>query len=65
MGKQATVGVRIQLHPAITDLKGPLMFIHYRRISAIAIIRKKKKIFCKGLKSASVIGGFPLFLDPL
>ena len=34
----------IQLNPAITDLKGPTISIHYRRISIIAIIRNDKKI---------------------
>ena len=27
---------QLQLNPAITDLKGPTIFIHYRRISAVA-----------------------------
>ena len=55
----------VQLHPAITDLKEPSLFIYYRRISAIAIIRNKEKFSQGDWKTASVKGGFPLILDPL
>ena len=34
----------VQLNPAITDFRGPTIFIHYRWISAIANIGIKGKI---------------------
>ena len=52
----------IELTPALTDFKGPTIFICYRRISVIANIEIKEKFF-KGL--SSVIGGFPLLAGPL
>ena len=39
----------VQLHPAITDLKGPSIIVHYRRISVIAIKRNKEK-FSQGIE---------------
>ena len=42
--------MEVQLHPTITDLKEPSIFIHYKRISAIAIIRNKDK-FSPGTKN--------------
>ena len=47
----------IQLNPAITDLKGPIIFIHYRRISAIANLGKRAK-FCQGTEKL-----FPLMAE--
>ena len=35
-GRAPKVLILIQLNLAITDFKGPTIFIHYRRISAIA-----------------------------
>ena len=58
----------VQLNLAITDLKGPTIFNRYRRIFTIANIRNKEKP-CQGttkvLQFSSVIGGFPLLLDPI
>ena len=54
--------VVIQLTPALTDIKGPTIFICYRRISVIANIEIKEKLFM-GLKTIfcyrriSVAGG--------
>ena len=48
--------------------KGPTIFMCYRRISTIANIENKEKPFqgtIKLLLFSSVIGGFPLLLDPL
>ena len=50
----------IHFNPDITDIKGPTTSIHYRQISAIAILR----FLSRDWKTASVMGGFPLFLDP-
>ena len=44
-------GKEIQLTPALTDFKGPTIFICYRRISVIANIEIKEKLF-KGLKNS-------------
>ena len=50
--------ISIQLNPAVMDLKGPTIIIHYRWLSAIANIRNKEK-FTKGtLKTPSIIGRF-------
>ena len=52
----------VQLTPALTDFKGPTIFICYRRISVIANIEIKEKLF-KGPKEIfcyrriSVTGG--------
>ena len=52
----------IELTPALTDFKGPTIFICYRRISVIANIEIKEKLF-KGPKDIfcyrriSVTGG--------
>ena len=54
--------IGLQLTPALTDFKGTIIFICYRRISVIAIIENKEKLF-KGLKNSfcyrriSVTGG--------
>ena len=59
---------RYTLTPALTNFKGPTIFIYYRRISIIANIENKEKPF-KGLKNSfcyrrisltggSVIAGF-------
>ena len=53
-GESEIAELRVQLHPAITDLKGPSIFIHYRRISAIAIIRNKEK-FCQGTETLHLL----------
>ena len=56
------MGSNLQLTPALTDFKGPTIFICYRRISIIANIENKEKLF-KGLKSGfryrriSITGG--------
>ena len=64
----------IQVNRAITDFKGPTKFIHYRRISAIAIKRNKEK-HSQGTEKphllsrrifvtlGSVIAGFNCFSD--
>ena len=54
----------IELTPALTDFKGPTIFICYRRISVIANIEIKEKFF-KGPKGIFVIGGNPLLAGPL
>ena len=41
----------IQLSPALTDFKGPTIFICYRQISVIANIEIKEKLF-NGLKDS-------------
>ena len=65
LSHELAVCLKLQLHPAITDLKGPSIFIHYRRISAIAFKRNIEKILSEDWKTAFVIGGFLLLLDPL
>ena len=58
----------LQLNLAKTDLKGPTSFICYRRIFIIANIGNKVKLFqgtTKLLLFSSVLGGFPLLLDPV
>ena len=60
--------IQVQLIPAIADLKGPTIFICYRRSSTIANIGSKEKSYqgtTKLLQFSSVIGGFPLLLDPV
>ena len=54
----------IELTPALTDFKGPTIFICYRRISVIANIEIKEKLF-KGPKKIFVMGAFPLLAGPL
>ena len=41
----------VQLTPALTDFKGPTIYICYRRITVIANIEIKEKLF-KGLKNS-------------
>ena len=58
----------LQLNPAITDLKEPIIFICYRRISTIANVRNKERTFqgiTELLQFSSVMGGFPLLWDPV
>ena len=60
--------MKLQLNLATMDLKGPRIFICYRRISTIANIRNKAKPFegtTKLLLVLSFIGEFPLLLDPV
>ena len=60
--------VEVQLNLAITDLKGPTIFICFRQVSTIANVGNKEKPFqgtTKLLLFSSVIGGFPLLLDPV
>ena len=52
----------VQLTPALTDFKGPTIFICYRRISVIANIENKEIFFkrsknCFGYRRISVTGG--------
>ena len=58
----------VQLNLAIMDLKGPKIFICYRRISTIANM-KIEEIFIEVTKKiflfSSVVGGFSLLLDPV
>ena len=49
----------VQLTPTLTNFKGPITFICYRRISVISNTEKKGKYF-KGLNNNSAIGGFLL-----
>ena len=46
----------VQLTPALTDFKGPTIFLCYRRISVIVN---------RDLRIVSGIGGFPLQVGPL
>ena len=55
---------KIQLTPALTDFKGPTIFICYRQIFFIVKIKILKKLF-KELKISFVIGGFLLLAGPL
>ena len=52
------------LTPALTDFKAPTIFICYSRISVIANIEIKEKLF-KGLKIISFIGEFSILAGPL
>ena len=46
------------------DFKGATIFICYRRISVIAHIENLENLV-KGLKTASIIGVYPLLASPL
>ena len=51
--------IHIQLTPALTGIKGPTIFILYRRISVIANIENREKLFKNGFcyRQISVTGG--------
>ena len=53
--RRISAAFQIQLAPALTDFKGPTIFICYRRISIIAEIENKENIF----------KGFPLLAGSL
>ena len=56
----------VQLTPALTDFKGLIIYICYRRISVIAIIENKEKLF-KELKNSFCYkrySGIQLYLFP-
>ena len=53
----------IQLTPALTDFKGPTIFICYRRISVIAKKEILKKIFRGQIKKNLLLANYPLESD--
>ena len=54
----------IQLTSTLTDFKGPVISICYRRIFVIANIENKENLV-KELRMTFVVGGFPLLVGPL